>query len=97
EREEFLLYYQPKVNLRTGRVVGLEALIRWQDPSEGLIPPGRFIPVLEETGLILEVGRWVMRRAAAQYTEWVAQGLEPPRIAVNVSAIQLGQRDFVRT
>ncbi|HEY4158310.1 MAG TPA: EAL domain-containing protein [Polyangiaceae bacterium] len=97
EQDEFLLHYQPKVNLKSGRVVGLEALIRWQDPSEGLVPPGRFIPVLEETGLILDVGRWVMMRAAAQYTAWVEQGLTPPRIAVNVSAIQLGQRDFVRS
>ncbi len=97
DKDEFLLHYQPKVDFKTGSVVGLEALIRWRDPMNGLIPPGQFIPVLEDTGLILEVGRWVLRRAAAQYTEWVNRGLAPPRIAVNVSAIQLAQKDFVNS
>jgi diguanylate cyclase (GGDEF)-like protein/PAS domain S-box-containing protein len=97
EKEEFLLFYQPKVDLRSGRVIGLEALIRWRDPAVGLVPPGQFIPVLEDTGLILEVGSWVLGHAAEQYTAWRHAGLNPPRIAVNVSAIQLGQRDFVDT
>lgn len=95
DRSEFCLYYQPKIELRSGMVVGAEALIRWQDPEKGLIPPGLFIPVLEETGLILDVGRWVIEHAAAQYAAWTAAGRSPPRIAVNVSALQLGHRDFV--
>jgi diguanylate cyclase (GGDEF)-like protein/PAS domain S-box-containing protein len=95
EREEFLLHYQPKIDLANGELVGLEALIRWMDPGVGLVPPGRFIPVLEETGLILEVGRWVLERVALQYHEWASDGRSPPRIAVNVSALQLGARDFV--
>jgi diguanylate cyclase (GGDEF)-like protein/PAS domain S-box-containing protein len=93
--DQFLLYYQPKVQLRTGRIVGLEALIRWQDPARGLVPPGLFIPVLEETEMILDVGRWVLERAARQYLEWQRLGHDPPRIAVNVSAIQLAQRGFI--
>lgn len=95
EMDEFVLHYQPKVELRTGQVVGLEALIRWNDPLTGLVPPGKFIPVLEETGLIREVGNWVMERAARQYNEWHLGGVESPRIAVNVSALQLASSDFV--
>ncbi len=95
DRSEFCLHYQPKIELRTGTVVGAEALIRWQDPEKGLVPPGLFIPVLEETGLILDVGRWVLEHAATQYTAWHAEGRSPPRVAVNVSALQLGHRDFV--
>jgi diguanylate cyclase (GGDEF)-like protein/PAS domain S-box-containing protein len=93
--DEFLLFYQPKVDLKSGEIVGVEALIRWRDPEVGLVPPGSFIPILEETQLILPVGRWVLERAAAQYTEWQSQGLRVPRIAVNVSALQLAQREFV--
>jgi diguanylate cyclase (GGDEF)-like protein/PAS domain S-box-containing protein len=95
EAEEFVLYYQPKLELKTGRIVGLEALIRWQDPEQGLIMPGAFISVLEETGLILDVGRWVFRSAAQQYITWREQGLTPPPIAVNVSSLELGQREFL--
>jgi diguanylate cyclase (GGDEF)-like protein/PAS domain S-box-containing protein len=94
-REEFVLFYQPKVDMRSGRVVGLEALLRWQDPERGLVPPGQFIPVLEETGLIREVGRWVLERAALQYRDWSRLGVNPPRVAVNVSGLQLAARDFV--
>jgi EAL domain-containing protein (putative c-di-GMP-specific phosphodiesterase class I) len=93
--DEFVLYYQPKVDLRSGCVVGLEALIRWNDPETGLVPPGNFIPVLEETGMIREVGYWVMQTAARQYDAWRASGVECPRIAVNVSALQLAASDFV--
>jgi diguanylate cyclase (GGDEF)-like protein/PAS domain S-box-containing protein len=93
--EEFLLYYQPKIELKSGHMQGVEALIRWRDPEVGLVPPGNFIPILEETELILQVGQWVLERAARQYTEWLALGGEVPRIAVNVSALQLAQRDFV--
>jgi diguanylate cyclase (GGDEF)-like protein len=96
EQQEFLLHYQPKVELKTGRVVGLEALIRWREKDGKLIPPGLFIPLLEETGMIVEVGKWVMEEAARQHAVWTARGLSPPRIAVNVSPLQLGQPDFVR-
>jgi diguanylate cyclase (GGDEF)-like protein len=95
ERNEFVLHYQPKVDLATGRLAGAEALIRWQSPELGLIAPMRFIPLMEQTGLILEVGAWALRRAALDQREWLAQGLPAPRIAVNVSAIQLRQRRFV--
>jgi len=95
ELEEFLLHYQPKVELKTGRVVGLEALIRWREKDGKLIPPGLFIPLLEETGMIVEVGKWVIEQAARQHADWSARGLNPPRIAVNVSPLQLGQPDFV--
>jgi diguanylate cyclase (GGDEF)-like protein/PAS domain S-box-containing protein len=94
EGDEFLLHYQPKIDLKSGTVIGLEALIRWNDPTTGLVPPGNFIPVLEETGLIRAVGAWVMEDAARQYREWSLAGLNPPRIAVNVSALQLAARDF---
>ncbi|QIB65745.1 EAL domain-containing protein [Kineobactrum salinum] len=94
--EEFLLHYQPKVDLVTGVISGMEALIRWQSPDEGLIPPLQFIPLLEETGLILDVGHWVLERAAADLRSWQEQGVEVPGIAVNVSALQLRQADFVR-
>ena len=95
ERNEFVLYYQPKIDLHRKRVTGLEALIRWNDPDGGLVPPALFIPVLEETGMIAEVGAWVMKQAVAQYAEWQAAGPRPPRIAVNVSALQLKRKDFV--
>jgi len=95
EQSEFLLHYQPKVELKTGRVVGLEALIRWAGPDGKLIAPGLFIPLLEETGMIVEVGTWVMERAVRQHVEWSQRGLNPPRIAVNVSPLQLGQPNFM--
>ena len=92
--QQFVLHYQPKIDLATDEICGLEALIRWNDPETGLVPPMQFIPLLEETGMILEVGRWAIRRALSQRGEWRGQGLVPPRIAVNVSALQLQQRDF---
>jgi len=97
EQREFLLHYQPKVELKTGKVVGLEALIRWQGTDGKLIPPGLFIPLLEETGMIVDVGKWVMDTAAQQHADWSSRGLNPPRIAVNVSPLQLGQADFVQS
>jgi diguanylate cyclase (GGDEF)-like protein/PAS domain S-box-containing protein len=97
EREEFVLHYQPKVDTATRRIESVEALIRWQSSEFGLVPPMHFIPLLEETGLILEVGAWALRRAALDYLRWSEQGLNAPRIAVNVSAIQLRRRDFVGT
>jgi len=97
EQRQFLLHYQPKVELKTGRVVGLEALIRWQGEDGKLIAPGLFIPLLEETGMIVDVGKWVMDSAAEQHADWTARGLNPPRIAVNVSPLQLAQPDFMQT
>lgn len=94
QKNEFVLAYQPKVDLKTNRIVGLEALIRWNS-DKGMVPPDRFIPVLEETGLILDVGRWVIKKAMQDYQEWLTKGLQPPPIAVNISAIQLRQEDFV--
>ena len=77
--------------------MGVEALIRWQSPELGLVPPAQFIGLLEETGLILPVGAWTLQRAAQDHREWRDAGLDPPRVAVNVSPIQLRQRDFVRS
>jgi diguanylate cyclase (GGDEF)-like protein len=96
ERDEFVLHYQPKVELEGRRIVGLEALMRWQSPELGLVPPIQFIPLLEETGLIIEVGFWALERAALDHRGWVEAGLNPPKVAVNVSPIQLRRRDFVR-
>jgi EAL domain-containing protein (putative c-di-GMP-specific phosphodiesterase class I) len=96
ESRQFVLHYQPKIALASSRICGVEALIRWQDPAEsGLVPPARFIPILEETGMILDVGAWAIQKALADYDEWHARGLQPPRVAVNVSQIQLRQKDFV--
>ena len=95
--QEFVLHYQPKFNARTGAVASVEALIRWNEPGGKLIPPGDFIPLLEETGLILPVGEWALREAVRQHTAWREQGIAAPRIAVNVSALQLRSKDFVST
>jgi len=95
EREEFVLHYQPKVNLVSGRLTGAEALIRWNDPVSGLTLPGRFIPILEETGLIHDVGRWVLRKAIEDYQRWRNHGLPTVPIAVNVSPLQLRNHNFV--
>ncbi len=92
---EFVLYYQPKVNLDSGRLTSAEALIRWNDPRTGLVPPGRFIPILEETGLIHDVGRWAMRKAVEDHLRWRSSGLAAVRVAVNVSPLQLRDRHFV--
>jgi diguanylate cyclase (GGDEF)-like protein/PAS domain S-box-containing protein len=95
DRGQFVLHYQPKISLATGRIMGAEALIRWNDPNTGLVPPSRFIPVLEETGMINEVGRWALHRAVEDYLCWRRAGLCAVRIAVNVSPLQLGNRGFV--
>jgi EAL domain-containing protein (putative c-di-GMP-specific phosphodiesterase class I) len=95
EKSEFVLHYQPKINLETRAIVGVEALIRWQSPELGLVPPMKFIPLLEETGLILEVGSWALNRAALDHRGWAEKRLKAPRVAVNVSPIQLRQRNFV--
>ena len=95
DNQEFVLHYQPKMNLMTGKLTGVEALIRWNDPRGGLVPPGSFIPILEETGLIHEVGRWALRKAAEDYRRWRVDGLTAVRIAVNVSPLQLHHRGFI--
>jgi diguanylate cyclase (GGDEF)-like protein len=97
ERDEFVLHYQPKVNLETRRIEGVEALLRWKSPDLGLVSPRQFIPLLEDTGLILEVGIWALRKAATEHRRCVEQGLPAPLIAVKVSPIQLRQADFVDT
>jgi diguanylate cyclase (GGDEF)-like protein/PAS domain S-box-containing protein len=95
DNEEFVLYYQPKMNLLSGKLVGAEALLRWNDPETGLVAPGRFIPLLEETGLIHDVGRWAMRKAIEDYLRWRDAGPATVRIAVNVSPLQLRNRSFL--
>jgi EAL domain-containing protein (putative c-di-GMP-specific phosphodiesterase class I) len=95
EKGQFVLHYQPKINLASGQLTGVEALIRWNDPRTGLVPPGRFIPILEETGLIHDVGRWALHTAIDDYLRWNSAGLANVRIAVNVSAVQLRNRDFI--
>jgi EAL domain-containing protein (putative c-di-GMP-specific phosphodiesterase class I) len=94
EQGQFVLHYQPKVEAQTGRITGLEGLLRWNDPEQGLIPPFRFIGLLEETGMILEVGAWVLRQAIADARKLRAGGWPDTRIAVNVSAMQMRQKDF---
>jgi diguanylate cyclase (GGDEF)-like protein/PAS domain S-box-containing protein len=92
---EFVLHYQPKVNMRSGQLLGVEALIRWQHPERGLIPPMCFLPAIEGDALSIEVGEWVMEAALAQQARWRAQGLQIP-VSVNVGALQLQQSDFVQ-
>lgn len=96
ELGHFVLHYQPKVDSGSRTLTGLEALIRWNDPETGLVLPGHFIPLMEETGLILEVGQWVLEKAMSDFAAWRARGLRPPPIAVNVAARQLRQKDFVQ-
>ena len=95
EQGEFVLHYQPKVSLVSFKLTGAEALIRWNDPRTGLVPPDRFIPIMEETGMIHEVGQWALRKAVEDYLRWRAAGLAVVRIAVNISPLQLRNRSFV--
>jgi diguanylate cyclase (GGDEF)-like protein/PAS domain S-box-containing protein len=97
ERDQFLLHYQPRVDLHTGRIIGAEALIRWKLPEQGIVPPGKFIPLAEETGLIVPIGKWVLKAACAQNKAWQDAGLEPIVVSVNVSARQFRQDNLVRT
>jgi EAL domain-containing protein (putative c-di-GMP-specific phosphodiesterase class I) len=90
-----VLHYQPKIDMRTSQLIGLEALIRWNDPELGFVPPSQFVALMEETGMILAAGRWALGRAVKDIRHWQALGLIVPRTAVNVSALQLRQGDFV--
>jgi diguanylate cyclase (GGDEF)-like protein/PAS domain S-box-containing protein len=95
--KEFTLHYQAKVDIATRSIKGLEALIRWQDPDYGSVSPLEFVPLLEESGMIVEVGRWVIEQAVADIAVWRARNLRVPRVAVNVSEVQLRQPNFVAT
>ncbi|HYD55706.1 MAG TPA: EAL domain-containing protein [Burkholderiales bacterium] len=95
ENNEFVLHYQPKVNVESRAVTGVEALIRWNDPQSGLVPPMSFVPLLETSGLIVPVGAWALRQAAAEHRRMAEAGVPAPRIAVNISAVQLRHREFI--
>jgi diguanylate cyclase (GGDEF)-like protein/PAS domain S-box-containing protein len=95
ERKEFQVYYQPQVNVKSRQIVGMEALVRWQHPELGLVPPGRFIPLAEETGLIVEIGEWVLRTACEQNKSWLQAGFSPIQMGVNLSARQFQEPNLV--
>jgi len=94
-RNEFLLHYQPKFNLQTGQITGMEALIRWVHPQRGMVTPAQFVPIAEECGLILPIGRWVLLEACKQARAWSDSGLGIVPVAVNVSAAEFGDKDFI--
>jgi diguanylate cyclase (GGDEF)-like protein len=94
-QDEFLLHYQPIVNLRTGRITGVESLIRWRHPDHGVVPAAPFIRVAEQCGLIVPIGRWVLGEACRQARAWLDAGLPPIRIGVNASAVEIGKKGFV--
>jgi len=95
DRREFVLYYQPKIDLETGTMIGAEALIRWQHPNRGIVLPERFVPVAEDTGLIVPIGQWVLREACRQAGAWQTSGLAMVPVAVNVSALELRSKGFL--
>jgi diguanylate cyclase (GGDEF)-like protein len=95
ERNEFVLHYQPKIDLNSGAIVGVEALLRWQHPQRGLLLPAHFVPIAEDCGLILPIGRWVMREACQQAGAWIAEGLPPITVAVNTSALEFRSEEFL--
>lgn len=97
ERQEFLVYYQPRVDMHTERILGTEALVRWQHPEYGIVPPAQFIPLAEETGLIMPISEWVLHAACLQNKAWQDAGFEPMTIAVNISARQFQQENLVKT
>jgi EAL domain-containing protein (putative c-di-GMP-specific phosphodiesterase class I) len=93
QRQEFVLHYQPQVDLRTGRIVGAEALVRWNRPGEGFVRPGDFLPLAEENGLIIPINEWVLREACREARSWHVRGLPRVRVAVNLSPIQFRKQD----
>ncbi|MBC7952153.1 MAG: EAL domain-containing protein [Rhodospirillaceae bacterium] len=95
--QEFVVFYQPKVQAETNRIVGAEALVRWMDPDNGMISPGEFIPIAEETGLIEQIGSWVLRRSCEENKAWQVKGLNPVKVSVNVSARQFRARSLLET
>ncbi len=95
ENEEFVVYYQPQIDASENKMIGMEALVRWQDPQEGLISPCRFIPIAEENGLIIPIDLWVMKTAMTQLVTWYKEGLNPGVLALNLSLKQLHQKDFI--
>jgi len=97
ERGELDVHYQPKARVASGEVVGMEALVRWRHPTRGVVAPNEFIPLAEETGLIIPIGEWVLRTACAQTQAWIEQGFTPLKVAVNLSGRQMRQKDFVAT
>lgn len=97
ERQEFIIYYQPQININDGSIIGVEALLRWQHPEKGMISPSEFIPVAEENGLIIPIGEWVLKTACAQNKAWQTAGFPPVRVAVNLSARQFQQQNLVET
>jgi diguanylate cyclase (GGDEF)-like protein len=97
ERKEFLLHYQPKVDLKTGKICGLEALLRWRHPEKGVVLPGEFVPILEDTGLIVQVGEWAIREVCGQINIWRDDSLSVPPVTVNLSARQFQQKDLEST
>ena len=97
EREEFLLHYQPKVDLRSGRITGVEALVRWRHPDLGMVSPAQFIPLAEETGLIGPIGDWVLRTACAEARRWIGKGTSEISVAVNLSARQFAREDLAQS
>ncbi|MCB1808953.1 MAG: EAL domain-containing protein, partial [Candidatus Competibacteraceae bacterium] len=97
ERQEMVLHYQPQVDVHSGALVGLEALLRWQHPQRGLVPPDSFIPLAEESGIIIALGEWVLRTACAQARHWHEAGLPTFTLAVNISSVQFLQQDFAES
>ena len=96
ERQEFALHYQPIIDLKTGAITGAEALLRWTHPTQGSVPPAQFIPVAEDCGLIVPIGKWVLREACAQARAWVEAGLPAMTLAVNVSALEFRDKNFLK-
>jgi diguanylate cyclase (GGDEF)-like protein len=96
ENDEFVLHYQPKVDLETGAITGAEALIRWTHPTRGVLSPDQFVPIAEDSGLIRQIGTWVLREACRQARSWLDQGLPPITMAVNVSASELSDETYVQ-
>src|ERR1039457_7039321 len=95
DRNEFSLHYQPRIDLKSGAIIGAEALSRWKHPGRGLVPPAQFIPIAEECGLILPIGAWILREACTQARAWADAGEPAKMVTVNISEIQLRSLEFL--